>query len=215
MVPSGDSASATTGASCPSSTLDGCGSPGVQIAIRAFSPPGAVRPARRKSAAVTAPSLERTTCAAVFLDSDQRITDVSKLPETACVPSGEIASARTGPPWPRNCACATVGASNRSATRERTRSVIAELETSSGITWLHAQGTDFRAHRLIPQRGQKGPDGRALTAAFDQEKVVVFRRDGEKGEPVELHNRLNGDSPVPPALRPPGGNPLIPPRLIP
>ncbi len=30
--------------------------------------------------------------------SDQRIADVSKLPETACAPSGEIASARTGPP---------------------------------------------------------------------------------------------------------------------
>src|SRR5215831_13808292 len=185
MVPSGDSASATTGAS---STLDGCGSPGVQIAMRASSPLVAMRPSRRKSAAFTAPSWKRSTCSAVFLDSDQRITDVSKLPETTCVPSGEIASVRTGPPWPRNCACATVGTSNRSAARESTRTVIAELETSSGITWLHAQGTDFRAHRLIPQRGQKGPDGRALTAAFDQEKVVVFRRDGEKGEPVELRN---------------------------
>jgi hypothetical protein len=38
--------------------------------------------------------------------SDQRIAEVSKLPETTVVPSGETASARTGPPWPRNCACA-------------------------------------------------------------------------------------------------------------
>src|SRR4051794_182080 len=28
----------------------------------------------------------------------------SKLAEIAVSPSGEIASARTGPPWPRNCA---------------------------------------------------------------------------------------------------------------
>ena len=35
--------------------------------------------------------------------SDQRIADVSKLPDRA-VAVGEIASARTGPPCPRNCA---------------------------------------------------------------------------------------------------------------
>jgi len=40
--------------------------------------------------------------------SDQRIAVESKLPEIALCPSGEIANARTGPPWPRNCAKAAL-----------------------------------------------------------------------------------------------------------
>src|SRR5215831_11592000 len=51
------------------------------------------------------------TCSATLRASDQRMTEVSKLPDTASLPSGEIANARTGPPWPRNCACAAKGAS--------------------------------------------------------------------------------------------------------
>ena len=50
--------------------------------------------------------------------SDQRIAEVSKLPETAWLPSGEIASARTGPPWPRNWACAVL--SKRTAKQHTT-----------------------------------------------------------------------------------------------
>ena len=38
--------------------------------------------------------------------SDQRIAELSKLPEIALAPSADTATARTGPPWPRNCACA-------------------------------------------------------------------------------------------------------------
>src|SRR5262245_45691165 len=72
--------------------------PAVQIAMRASSPLVAIRPSARKAAALTAPSWKRSTCSAAFFGSDQRIAEVSKLPETACVPSREIASARTGPP---------------------------------------------------------------------------------------------------------------------
>ena len=63
-------------------------------------PAGGEAPSRRKIAALTAPSWKRSTCSATSFESDQRITEVSKLPETARAPSGEIASARTGPPWP-------------------------------------------------------------------------------------------------------------------
>jgi hypothetical protein len=52
--------------------------------------------------AFTAPSWKRSTCSAALRLSDHRIADVSKLPDMAFVPSGEIASAFTGPPWPRN-----------------------------------------------------------------------------------------------------------------
>ena len=78
--------------------MDGCDSPGFQIAMRASSPLVAIRPSLRTATALTAPSWKRSTCSAALRDSDQRMTDVSKLPETACVPSGERASARTGPP---------------------------------------------------------------------------------------------------------------------
>ena len=49
------------------------------------------------------------------------MAEVSKLPETASLPSGEIASARTGPPWPRNCACAAPAASGSSRKANRKR----------------------------------------------------------------------------------------------
>ena len=55
----------------------------------------------------------------VARSSDQRIAEVSKLPEMAWLPSGEIASARTGPPWPRNCAFAGVNASGNSRTTQK------------------------------------------------------------------------------------------------
>ena len=65
-----------------------------------------MRPSLSQATAFTALSWKRITCSATLRVSDQRIAEVSKLPETAWLPSGEIASARTGPPWPRNCACA-------------------------------------------------------------------------------------------------------------
>jgi hypothetical protein len=36
--------------------------------------------------------------------NDQRIAELSKLPEMAVSSLGLTATARTGPPWPRNCA---------------------------------------------------------------------------------------------------------------
>ena len=83
-----------------------------------------MRPSRRKITAFTAPSWKRSTCSAAFFASDQRIAEVSKLPEIASLPSGEIASARTGPPWPRNCACAGEDATSSSSVRIAIRRAI-------------------------------------------------------------------------------------------
>jgi len=52
-VPSGETASATTGAEWPATTVDGSAAPGVQIAMRASSPLVTMRPSARKA----------TTCA--------------------------------------------------------------------------------------------------------------------------------------------------------
>src|SRR5262249_50006703 len=207
VVPSGDTESATTGAVWPASTIDGCGAPGVQIAMRASSPLVAIRPSARKAAALTAPSWKRSTCSAAFFDSDQRIAEVSKLPETACVPSGEIASARTGPPWPRNCACAMVGATDRSSVKTaRTRNIIASLKQKSGIGRAHAERADFLAHSLIAQRSEKRRDRGAVVAAFDQEKVVIFGRDRQEAEAIKTGNRFDGDAPICAALPHRGGD---------
>ena len=82
-----------------------------------------MRPSFKKATAFTALSWKRITCMATLRWSDQRIAEVSKLPETAWVPSGEMASARTGPPWPRNCACAAPAA-NGSTHKARVRRLI-------------------------------------------------------------------------------------------
>src|SRR5262249_55874533 len=215
VVPSGDTDSATTGALWPASTIDGCGAPAVQIAMRASSPLVAIRPSARKAAALTAPSWKRSTCSAAFFGSDQRIAEVSKLPETACVPSGEIASARTGPPWPRNCACAMGGATKRSSVKTaRTRNIIASLKPKSGIGRAHAERANFLAHFLIAQRGEKSGDRGAVAAAFHQEKVVILGRDRQEAGAIKKGNRIGGGAPSRAAPAPPGGDGVVRARLV-
>src|SRR4051794_12788048 len=83
--------------------------------MRPSAPAVAARPSLNRTTALTASSWKRSTCSAALRASDQRIAVESKLPEIAVCPSDEIASARTGPPWPRNCAKADVIPSEESA----------------------------------------------------------------------------------------------------
>src|SRR5438034_7418403 len=85
--------------------------------MRPSAPAVAARPSFSSTTALTASAWKRSTCSAALRASDQRIAVESKLPVTAVYPSGEIASARTGPPWPRNCAKAVVTSSGRTASR--------------------------------------------------------------------------------------------------
>ena len=79
---------------------------------------GGDAPVLRNATALTAPSWNRSTFSAAPEASDQRMTVVSKLPEIAWLPSGEMAIALTGPPWPRSCAPAGKAAQhNVNATR--------------------------------------------------------------------------------------------------
>src|SRR3981189_713475 len=78
------------------------------MATRPSAPAVAARPSFSRTTALTASAWKRSTCSAALRASDQRIAVESKLPVTAVCPSDEIASARTGPPWPRNCAKAVV-----------------------------------------------------------------------------------------------------------
>src|SRR4051812_11649472 len=74
--------------------------------MRPSAPAVAARPSLSSTTALTASVWKRSTSSAALRASDQRIAVESKLPVTTVCPSGEIASARTGPPWPRNCASA-------------------------------------------------------------------------------------------------------------
>src|SRR5262249_35266985 len=147
--------------------------------------------------ALTAPSWKRSTSAAALRASDQRITAVSKLPETADAPSGEIASARTGPPWPRNCACAETPASTVPKTSAKTSAtangarliLIRQCRRCDWVSWLrrtHAKRANLGARRFVTQGGEEGLHGRAPAAAFDQQEIVVLGCDREEAEPVEL-----------------------------
>src|SRR3954468_2311087 len=215
VPPSGETASATTGAWCPSSTIAGCNSPARQIAMRASSPLVAIRPSGRNATALTAPSWKRSTCSAAFLCSDHRIADVSKLPESACVPSGEIASARTGPPWPRNCACAPSGEiTARSMKTKRTRNISARLGNNSGVRGAHAERADAVAHARIAQRRQEGFDRGTMAAAFDQKKIIVLGRDREKPETVQPGHRFDRDPPIRTSLRHGSRDGVVRARLI-
>src|SRR5262249_44457036 len=107
------------------------------------------------------------------------------------------------------------GATKRSSVKTaRTRNIIASLKPKSGIGRAHAERANFLAHFLIAQRGEKSGDRGAVAAAFDQEKVVIFRRDRQKTEPVKTGNRLNGDAPIRAALRYRGGDGVVRARLI-
>ena len=154
--PSGETAKDAIGAVWPVSTVAGSAAPGRQIAIRPSSPPVTMRPSGANATAFTALSWKRSTCSAVLRVSDQRMADESKLPEIAVVPSGEIASARTGPPWPRNWACA--GRANKIKARANANLVISRL---------HPERPDPLAGPLVAQRREKGLHGRTVAAALD------------------------------------------------
>src|SRR4051812_48909085 len=196
VVPSGETARQTTGATCPSSTRCGAAEPG--DAILPSSPPVTVRPSGVSATAFTALWWKRSTCSAVLRVSDHRIADESKLPETAVRPSGEIASARTAPPCPRNCACAGwISSSKTNAT--------ASLVTGG---W-QPQALDPVFCAGVAHRREEGLHRRSIAAAFDQQEVVVLGSQRQKAEAIHLGHRFDRDAPVGAGLRDGGGNRVV------
>src|SRR5499427_10002162 len=88
ILPLGEAASAAIGPVWPSRTRSGDCLPAVQIAICASPPADTVRPSLSQATAFTGRSWKRITCSATLRDSDQRIAEVSKLPEITWRPSG-------------------------------------------------------------------------------------------------------------------------------
>ena len=161
----------------------------------------------QSATAFTALSWKRNTCSADLRVSDQTIAEVSKLPDTAGRPSAETASARTGPPWPRNCACAGNAVRIRNkAIRDAILAVI--------IGRLHTQRRDPVLCAAIAQARQKGLHGGPGTPALHEEEIVVLRRERQETEPVHARHRLDGDAPVGARLRHRCGDGVVRARLI-
>jgi hypothetical protein len=101
--------------------------------------------------------MKRKTCSANPVAADQRITDVSKLPDRIFRLSGDMATTRTGPPWPRICAIAVPAmTANSAAARAAVNAarIIASLCIQHRWLavchklWAHKHGRD----PIIPKR---------------------------------------------------------------
>src|SRR3954470_24167096 len=123
--------------------------------MRPSAPAVAARPSFSNTTALTASAWKRSTSSAALRASDQRIAVESKLPVTTVCPSGEIASARTGPPWPRNCASAIdVPIDENASKASHARTEKRDLLLISGI----------RGNRLVRYRRRQEPELRLLSA---------------------------------------------------
>src|SRR5665811_2511179 len=80
----------------------------------------------------------------------------------------------------------------RAATAVRRRN----LWPRNSLRRAHAERPDAGAHFFVAQRRKERLHRRAPRAALDHEKIVVFRRQRQKAEAVELGHRLDGDAPI-------------------
>ncbi len=114
----------------------------------------AARPRSRHRRGSAAPA--RRHCAS----SDQRIAEVSKLPEIAVAPSADTATARTGPPCPRNCACVRRARNQRQYDERNTPHAITRPPRPGAAS---AQNPRSRSPRPRRRRGDR-PECRRYTA---------------------------------------------------
>ena len=196
----------------------GFGSPGFQIAMRRVLAAGdgaavAQQRDRIHRAVMEAQHLARRRCAPATSGSPK----CRSCRRSPILPSGEIASARTGPPWPRNCACAATAAATSSDERQEQ----CEREPSSQ---LYA-GNQASAGRMPSARiCARTPSSRsaarnACTAGRSRrlsttQEIVFLRRDRQEPEPVEFRHRRDRDAPVGAALRHRGGDRVVRARLV-
>src|SRR4051812_3518697 len=87
------------------------------------------------------------------------MAELSKLPDSASLPSALIASARTGPPWPRSCACPTPPhrakrRADRSAHKQDRRMLMALYYYVFGSALIP---TKSRPYRRTPGHLEVGP----------------------------------------------------------
>src|SRR5688572_9705057 len=124
----------------------------------------------------------------------------------ARAPSGDTATALTGPPCPRSWACApeTANATNsRPASNRRQRTNIgdglarnrAPVRIESGIGKAHAERLDAFARARLGERGEESLHRRAGAAARHHEKIIVLGRERQEAEAVDARDRLDRNPP--------------------
>src|SRR5262249_60429856 len=126
----------------------------------------------------------RSLGAADWAATAARIGVSSRLREIAVLPAADTASARTGPPWPRSCACAGVSVTAATASASTARGI------ASIIRRHHAERGDACAHIGVAQCGEESLHGGSLLSALNQQEIIVFRRDCDEGQAVEPRHRL-------------------------
>src|SRR6185436_16826678 len=78
----------------------------------------------------------------------------------------------------------------------------------------HVESADFLPHRFVPQRSQKGLHRRTLPTVFAQQKIIFLGCNRQKSKPIETRHRLDGDTPVGPALRHRSSDRIMRARLV-
>ena len=150
-APSGETASATIGALCPSQHRLGL-LRAARARSRCARPRRLSRRGRRAAARPRSPHRHesaapaRRNCARATSGSRNE----SKLPESASLPSADTATLRTGPPWPRSCACAGAQAINTTS-RTTAREIIRPRPRDAAAS---TRNRDIRS----PRRRCRSPD---------------------------------------------------------
>ena len=217
VAPSGETASATTGAVCPSSTASGVRSPALQSAMRPSSPPVTARPSASIATALTAPSWKRSTCSAAV--GGQRPADRRGIEAAGDAPGAVARNADRPhrPAMPAQLGVRAGGAQHRrqqGSEGPKNRTSICDglardrppLEVKSGIGKAHAERLDARARAGVGERREERLHRLARPAARHHEKVIVLGRERQEAETVDARDRLDRDAPIGAALRDRGGD---------
>ncbi len=124
------------------------------------------------------------------------------------LPSAETASARTGPPWPRSCACGRRGKRAAASSEQQARCRSGVMPAPS-----RARGC-ARACRSSRSAARNACTAGRSRRGFDDQEIVVLRRDRQEAEPVHPRHRLDRDAPVGAALRDRRGDGVVRLRLV-
>ena len=175
-----------------------------------------MRPSGRSATAFTAPSWKRSTCSAALRSSDQRIAEVSKLPESALLAVGRDRERAHRPAMAAQLRVRRGGGQRRRAQEQRGRGQHhreSQHEIRHPRGACRARGCCSRT-RVVAQRREERLHRRPVAAALDQQEIVVLGRDRQEAEPVELRHRLDRDAPIGAALRDRGGDRVVRARLV-
>src|SRR5581483_5297897 len=105
-----------------------------------------------------------------------------------------MARARTGPPWPRNCACAGSDAGSKNRTEKSVqvaKRMRPALALNLAVTGAHPERPNALARLFVAQRVKERPDSRTAAPLLPQQEIVVFRRERNEAQTIKIRHRLD------------------------